>query len=181
MVIDMSRTINLLVVILAIMFLVGCQTTNPEVTSGDDADTEETTDQTNESEEVGEIGVIEQVTPDEEPDTDNQSAEEPEKPDEDITEETTNQVVIEIDDLKFIPNKLNISQGTTVVWEHKDEYAGNDHLVHTLMVYPPEGAGFQSPRMLLGDTFNYTFTEPGEYWYISIVFKNRMRGYITVD
>ena len=91
---------------------------------------------------------------------------------------------IKIEDIKFKPAEITIESGYTVIWEHNDEYGGSDKIIHQLTIYPPIGSGLKnvrSPRLFLGDTFNHTFEEPGEYWYIDLIFKQNMKGYITVE
>src|SRR3989344_7215366 len=90
-------------------------------------------------------------------------------------EEDTKTIVIE--DLKFKPTKITIPIGTTVVWEHTDRHLDRDDIVHIVMVYP---IAERSDRMFYGDKFNVTFDKPGEYYFIDIVFKESMRGDITV-
>lgn len=169
----MNKTLKLISVMLILVLFIGCKKTEPTVTD------ETTEPQTIESTpEV--VGVIQQITetPSEEPG--GTPDEEPERPDEDISEEVAI-AIIRIDDLKFIPKELNITNGTTVIWQHADEYSGREFIKHVLTIYPPSGPGFTSQPMFLGDEFNATLTKIGQYRYMSVPYKNRMVGYINVE
>jgi plastocyanin len=172
----MKKIFTLISIILIIIILVSCKKSEPVVT-------DETTEVTGENvpeETLEEIGVIEQIT---ETDTEESNVtldqEEPEKPDEDL-ENVTPIAIITIDDLEFIPKEINVSLGTNVIWQHRDEYGSKDWIKHVLTIYPPEGPGFASQPMFLGDDFNATVTKIGRYRYISVPYKNRMQGYINV-
>ena len=103
------------------------------------------------------------------PQEDNESAE---------PEEEDNTKTIIIEDVKFKPDDITIPAGTKVIWKHEDDFLDKENIIHMIMVYP---IGKRSDRMFYGDTFNVTFDEPGEYDYIDIIFKERMRGKITVE
>ena len=100
-----------------------------------------------------------------------------EKPAEEEAEPKEKIEIIEIIDKKFIPDKLTVNKGTTVVWKHNDKYRGNENIIHMIRIYP---IGDRSDRLEYGDSFNYTFTEANNYWYIDIIFKEDMTGEITV-
>ncbi len=180
----MGKILAILTLILIVALLAGCKKTEPTVTGETEGETtEETTEETSEetTEETldEEIGVIEQIT-EKVSESSNTSEEEPEKPDEDIMNATT-VAIVTMEDLKFIPKELNISAGTTVIWQHKDEYGGKQFIKHVLTIYPPSGPGFTSKPMLFGESFNSTITQVGRYRYISVPYKNRMKGYINVE
>ncbi len=90
--------------------------------------------------------------------------------------------IIQIENLKFKPDEMTIEAGTRVRWIHKDMYQDNDKIVHQIGIYK-RGEPFyeRSDRMFYDDSFEYIFEEPGEYWYVDIVFIDRMRGEITVE
>jgi plastocyanin len=169
----MKKIFKIFAILLVLMFFIGCKKTEPKVIS--ETGTVETPSATPE-----EIGVIERITENisEEPET--IPEEEPIKPEENISEQTS-MAIITIEDLKFIPKVLNVSNGTTVIWQHRDEYAGNDWIKHVLTIYPPSGPGYSSGPMFYGDDFNLTVTQVGRYRYISVPFANRMEGFIDVQ
>jgi len=81
----------------------------------------------------------------------------------------TDTVLVRIQDFAFDPDIVRIDAETTVSWLH-DESEGNADVQHTVSSYDPEdtsaqGKAFASPLMSLGDTFSFTFNEPGVYNY----------------
>jgi plastocyanin len=77
-------------------------------------------------------------------------------------------VEVSIKDFAFTPAKIEIEAGTTVVWTNEDS------VIHTVtsatgddLDSPPSGL-FDSGNMEQGDTFSYTFDEPGGYDYFCI-------------
>ena len=80
--------------------------------------------------------------------------------------------VIVLDD-RFSQARLTVKAGTTVTWVHK----GNNF--HTTSA--TEGA-WDSGTIQRGDTFSYTFTDPGTYAYLCRQhLLQGMRGTITVE
>lgn len=64
-----------------------------------------------------------------------------------------------IENFTFMPGELEVPAGTTVTWTNKDDNA------HT--VKDEGGAGFQESEDLAeGDTFTFTYANPGSYPYI---------------
>jgi plastocyanin len=59
---------------------------------------------------------------------------------------------------KGIPSELEITAGTTVTWLNKDVY------VHKIGIFHVE----EGPRLAKGETWSYTFTEPGTYLWMSM-------------
>ena len=76
-----------------------------------------------------------------------------------IAESETHQVAIQ--SFNFDPPDLLIIAGDTVVWENNMTYG---HWVISGEDYRHDNRFF-SPILLKGDTFNFTFREPGEYSY----------------
>ncbi len=70
-------------------------------------------------------------------------------------------VDVALDLFLFKPDRIEINVGDTVVWTNKDD------IQHTVTFGTPEqpGALFDSGFFTLGQTFSYTFAEPGEYAY----------------
>lgn len=95
-----------------------------------------------------------------------------------VVEQEEKVKVIQIKDMKFIPEELTISAGTRVIWKHNDRNDVRD-IVHVIRIYP---LGVKSDRLHYGDEFEYTFTEPKKYWYIDIIYKESMKkGVIIVE
>ena len=76
---------------------------------------------------------------------------------------TTN--TISIQDFSFTPSTTTVAAGTTVTWTN------NDAMVHdvTSTDGPDVGAAttstFASAKLSQGDTFSFTFAQPGTYYY----------------
>ena len=77
----------------------------------------------------------------------------------------------------YIPATLNISTGTTVVWEN------NDSAAHLATSGTPDGGPdgvFDSGMIMAGGMFEYEFTNVGEFQYYCIVHP-WMVGVVTVE
>ncbi|MGQ0604244.1 MAG: cupredoxin domain-containing protein [Anaerolineales bacterium] len=75
----------------------------------------------------------------------------------------------------FKPGSLEVPAGTTVTWTNMD--AIEHSVTHGA---PPEAGGkFDSDFFTQGQTFNFTFTEPGKYTYFCKR-HNSMTGTVTV-
>ena len=95
---------------------------------------------------------------------------------EDMTGRTA--VAIDLADIKFAPQKVKISRGTTVTWTNADQVSHyintESHPYHTYFVD-------QNSRALEnGDTFSTTFAEPGIYPYHCSAHADVMTGEILV-
>lgn len=76
---------------------------------------------------------------------------------------------VSIKNSAFTPSPFTVAPGTTVIWENEDS------LVHQV------GSGdFVSPPLSQGDTFSYTFFEPGVYDYFCPIHPF-MKGVIIVE
>jgi plastocyanin len=62
----------------------------------------------------------------------------------------------------FDPAIVNVKVGTTVKWTNEDRIV---HHVEHLPVLPSDKLLFQSEPLYPGDSFSYTFSEPGRYKY----------------
>jgi len=71
----------------------------------------------------------------------------------------------------FRPSEVSICVGDTVTWVNQDT---KEHTVYTGRPEDPDGR-VQSPRLYVGDTFSWTFSEPGEYVYYCSTHKKKMR------
>ena len=77
----------------------------------------------------------------------------------------------------YIPAELTISSGTTVIWENDDVAA------HLATSGTPDGGPdgtFDSGMIMSGDSFEFEFTEKGEFPYYCIVHP-WMVGIVTVE
>ena len=84
---------------------------------------------------------------------------------------------ISIENLKFVPDKLRASKGTTITWKHNDKYV--DNMKHMIRIYP---IGAASPQIFYGESFSYTFNESGEYTVIDIIYREKnVRGKVIVE
>ncbi|MDZ4730142.1 MAG: plastocyanin/azurin family copper-binding protein [Xanthomonadales bacterium] len=63
-----------------------------------------------------------------------------------------------IKSLKFIPQEIDITAGTTVIWTNEDVVPHT--VTHKVKL---EDQLFASPMLLPGQTFTYTFEKPGTY------------------
>ncbi len=77
-------------------------------------------------------------------------------------------ISVSIADYTYAPQSITIPAGTAVTWTNEDS------VIHT--VTSADGSGtdagttdlFDSGSMGKGDTFSYTFTEPGTYDYLCV-------------
>ena len=76
----------------------------------------------------------------------------------------------------FSPNPIQVSVGTTVTWTNDD---AQPHTVNSGENATPSGL-FDSPIMPTAGTFEYTFTEAGEFPYFCILHPN-MVGTVSVS
>ncbi len=70
---------------------------------------------------------------------------------------TTGETEVTIVDFAFTPQELEVPAGTTVTWTNED------WAPHTVTA---EDGSFDSCELVEGDTFEYTFDEPGTYSYL---------------
>ena len=75
-----------------------------------------------------------------------------------------------IDDLAFEPFNITVSVGTTVTWTN------NDAVSHTVT---SDDMSFESEVLTNGETFQFTFTEAGQYFY-HCALHPEMHGVVTV-
>lgn len=96
---------------------------------------------------------------------------------------SSNEVVMEL--IAFKPETIEVTRGTTVTWRQKDAGA------HTVTSGTVEqgGAGvtqrpdgrFDSGDIATGDSFRFTFDEPGTYPYFCSLHPATMRGEVRVN
>jgi plastocyanin/methionine-rich copper-binding protein CopC len=89
------------------------------------------------------------------------------------------EVKIDMKDIMFEPKNIKVARGTTVIWTNGDNvthYVNTDsHPAHT---YEP---GQNSKELKPGDTFSYTFENPGIYPYHCSAHASTMTANILVE
>jgi len=80
----------------------------------------------------------------------------PTAPAADEPEPAANAVSVSVADSRFVEREITISAGTTVVWNHEGQRP------HTVTA---DDGLFDSGQIVNGDTFRFTFDEPGTYPY----------------
>ena len=75
---------------------------------------------------------------------------------------------VSINNFAFNPASVTISTGDTIRWTNKDS------ATHTV-----KGSSFESGSLAQGDTYEFTFTEPGAYDYTCSIHPS-MKGTVTV-
>lgn len=76
--------------------------------------------------------------------------------DTDINIEVKDNVDVSLENTRFEPASVTVDAGTTVVWTN------NDEIQHTVTA---DNGTFDSGTLATGETFSYTFNEPGVYPY----------------
>jgi len=79
-------------------------------------------------------------------------------------------IAVKIDNFTFTPASTEIAVGTTVIWTNEDD------IPHALAASERQ---FKSHALDTGDTFTYTFTQPGTYEYFCSLHPH-MKGKIVV-
>lgn len=71
-------------------------------------------------------------------------------------------VTVQLKNFAFAPNELRVNVGTTVTFVNGDQIAHN--VVQTTAEAVNDGGyGFESPQIMSGDSWSYTFDKPGTY------------------
>lgn len=83
--------------------------------------------------------------------------------------------VISLKDLKAYPEEMTIKVGTTVEWRNV-----NDNLQHIIGWRGQTGMGVKPEPILQGESWSYTFDEPGEIKWFSTA-RPTVQGVITVE
>jgi plastocyanin len=95
--------------------------------------------------------------------------------DEDVTAEEDKGLkfaAITFKDLKAFPTKVTIKTGGTVMWTNQD--------VNMLHIVGWSKMGIRAPGLKYGDSWNHTFTEPGEIiWYSTA--RPSIQGTIVIE
>lgn len=74
-----------------------------------------------------------------------------------------NEVVVK--DLRFTPNSLTVTKGTTVTWKNEDQTAHTITSDSNDTTDAPEAQKFTSEPLNPGDTYKHKFDTPGTYKY----------------
>lgn len=85
------------------------------------------------------------------------------------SDESTETIEVKIENYAFDEKTITVKADTTVVWENYDSAA------HTVT-----GDGLDSGKLSKGDTYEYTFTEPGTYEYYC-AYHPSMTGTVIVE
>lgn len=96
---------------------------------------------------------------------------------EDDSDELTaeNYRVISLKDLHAYPEELHITVGTTVEWRNV-----NDNLQHIIGWKNQKGMGVTPEPILIGESWSYTFNEPGEIKWFSTA-RPTIQGTILIE
>jgi plastocyanin len=85
---------------------------------------------------------------------------------------------VTIKDFAYAPANIQINAGDTVTWTNLEAIMPHD--VSTIIPGEPEPVlPFQSPILQSGESFSFTFTQPGVYQYYCSLHPN-MLGHVTV-
>jgi len=71
------------------------------------------------------------------------------------------QATVLMDQYEFEPPEVHIARGTTVTWRNVDE----EGEAHTITADPSQAVKFDSGWVLPDESFQYTFTERGRFFY----------------
>jgi plastocyanin len=85
--------------------------------------------------------------------------------------DVTDEVIVEIVDLRFDPQDIIVKTGTTVTWVNKDTSP------HKIVAYDRL---FYGPRLVPGESYSFTFTQEGTHKYFDAVFPKIGRGKVIV-
>ena len=118
--------------------------------------------------------ITEEVTEEEEEAEEEEAAEEEEEEgEEELTAQ--NYKVISLKDLKAYPEEMHITVGTTVEWRNV-----NDNLQHIIGWRGQKSQGVTPEPILAGESWSYTFNEPGEIVWFSTA-RPTVQGTIYVE
>ena len=82
-------------------------------------------------------------------------------------------VTVELKDIQFQPKGIKIKPGTTVTWVNKDRVVHNVRQVESVFL--------SQDVMEQGDTFTFTFNEPGTYRYVCTYHHPNQLGVVIVE
>ncbi len=82
-------------------------------------------------------------------------------------------VVVEMRDIRFHPQGIRLRPGTTVTWVNRDPVVHNVRQV--------EGRFLSPDVMQPGETFSFTFREPGRFRYQCTLHHPYMNGVVIVE
>lgn len=76
------------------------------------------------------------------------------------------QVIIAIDEFTFLADSLSVAEGTTVTWINcEDAFANGPGATDHTVTSDAGGQPLDSPTLSAGESYSFTFTEPGEFRY----------------
>jgi len=82
-------------------------------------------------------------------------------------ETTSNEVIVRMKDMKYVPDKITVKEGTTVTWINEDDMEHNAMLDHENSddSHHASSAGvageFSGPMLKKGEKYSYTFNVAG--------------------
>lgn len=159
------------------LLLFGCggqaeQASETTIETSTEAVTEETITEETAEEVVVEVDTSAETTTVTVTETAEETAAETEEDEETVTETTPSTTEVDIRDYAYDEETITIKAGDTVVWKNYDSAP------HT--VTATSGADFDSGKMSNGDTWEYSFTEPGTYEYYC-TYHPSMKGTVIVE
>lgn len=87
----------------------------------------------------------------------------------DLTNQQSVSVVMK--DMKFVPEKIKVTKGTTVTWTNEDDMEHNAMQAHDESEEPhdvivtPDPEIFEGPLLKKGESYSFTFNELSTYLY----------------
>ncbi len=90
---------------------------------------------------------------------------------------STGSAAVALQDIAFVPSTLTVFRGTTVTWLNNDPFS------HTVSSGVPGTLGtlFRSSPLGQGQSFSFTFTNPGTFTYFCEIHGVAMTGTINVQ
>ncbi len=89
-------------------------------------------------------------------------------------------IMVEIKNLAFNPANITIAKGTSVTWKQSD--SASHTVTSVLGKYEPthQVKVLDSPLLSKGQTYSYTFNEPGTFEYFCMIHPS-MKGKVIVE
>jgi plastocyanin len=90
---------------------------------------------------------------------------------------------VTIENFAFTPQTLTVKTGTTVTWTNKDSTTHTVASADGISTGAKTTGLFASGSLGPGDTFSFTFTQPGTYFYLCTIHRGEptMHGEIVVS
>ena len=90
---------------------------------------------------------------------------------------------VTIANFAFTPQKITVKAGTTVTWTNNDTAPHTVTSANSLDVSATTTSMFDSGQFGQGQTFSFTFTKPGTYFYVCTIHRTQpaMHGEVIVQ